>query len=174
MVKKRKNSWQGIWLELSTRVVNAKNSPSFITYLFVGVIAIGGIGVWLPFIVNYFVKNDSKTVFFESQNIFTFAVAILGTLSLEAFITTRKKMNLALLGVILGFIAFLMAILGYLLVPEGCSILVNSSAVITLLIFSFAIVNDDKFDGEADTPKDTDVDTTGYHKADVDMIEDKE
>ncbi len=106
MVKKRKNSWQGIRLELSTRVVNARNSPSFIAYLLIGVIAIGGIGVWLPFIVNYFIKNINDTVFFESQNIFTFSVAILGTLSLEAFITTGKKMNLALLGVILGFIAF--------------------------------------------------------------------
>ncbi|AJR09781.1 hypothetical protein C9J03_09675 [Photobacterium gaetbulicola] len=164
MVKRRKNSWKGIGEELAARFCNAMKSPSFIAYFSIGIVAIGGIGVWLPYLLD-----STGAMFFESQNVFTFSVAILGTLSLEGFISKDKSLRLTSLGVILGFVAFLLGVIGYVNAQTGVSVLVNICAALTLLIFLFANANDEKFDDESEV----EADATGYKQADADLIKDK-
>lgn len=168
MRKVRKNSWSGVWDELLSRLCNGLKSLSFIAYFIIGIILIGGVGIWLPYVLN---DSESK-VFFESQNVLTFYLAILGTLSIEGYISKNKNTSLAAIGLILGVISLCLGIYGYVNNQIGHSILVSVGALITLLIFLFSTVNDEKFDSEQDD-SDTSADATGFKKTDVDLIKDK-
>lgn len=166
MVKIRKNSWAGLGNELSTRLCNGLKSLTFIGYFAVGVIFIGGIGIWLP----YGLSDSENKVLLESQNVLTFYFAILGTLSIECHISKNRNINLASIGLIFGAISLGLGFCGYLNTREGSSSLVNLGAFITLLIFLFSTVNDEKFDSEDDKKI---ADSIGYESPDIDLIKDK-
>ncbi|RHW76731.1 hypothetical protein [Colwellia sp. RSH04] len=165
MLKVRKNSWSGILSEIFTRLGNALKSIMFIAYFIVGVLFIGGIGIWLPPLIE-----NTSAVWFESQSMFTFSVAILGTLFVEGFLGRGNKQNFAALGLIVGFIAFLLCSVGYFYTQSGISLAVNWGAGLSLLIFLMANVNDPRFDDEEDEPT---ADSTGFPKADANKITDK-
>lgn len=168
MVKKRKSSWDGLGDELFTRLCNGLKSIIFIAYFLIGILAIGGVGIWLP----YFMSDSESKVMLESQNVFTFYLAILGTLSIEGYISKKKNTSLAAIGLILGVLSLVVGVYGYVHVPVGMSSLVNVAALITLLIFLFSTVNDEKFDSEHDD-SDTLADATGFKETDVALIKDK-
>lgn len=162
-IKIRKNSWKGIGTEIWERLGNALKSPVFIAFFLIGIIAIGGIGVWLPAIL------DNELRLFESQNVFTYSVAILGTLCVESFFTSKNK-SLAALGLISGVLVFLICCIGYYQEQKGVSGLLNLGAFLALLLFLLANVNDERFDDEEEDPK---TDPTGYKKAEATLIKDK-
>jgi hypothetical protein len=166
MPKIRKNSWDGVLDEIWERLCNALKSLQFIAYFFVGILLLGGLGVWLP----YAIDDNSSVVFFESQSVFTYSVAILGTLCVEGFLVGNKQKNLAALGLIFGVIAFLLCSFGYYNQQEGSSLWVNIGAGLSLFIFLMANVNDSRFDDEEDEHK---ADSTGFPKADASNIKDK-
>ncbi|MDF4512708.1 hypothetical protein P3472_16405 [Vibrio parahaemolyticus] len=168
MVKKRKSSWNGLGDELFSRLCNGLKSLTFIAYFFIGIIGIGGVGIWLP----YSMSDSEHKVLFESQNVLTFYLAVLGTLSIEGYISKNKNSSLAAIGLILGVISLGLGIYGYVGNQIGSSGLVNTAALITLMIFLFSTVNDEKFDSEHDD-SDTSADATGYKRTDVALIKDK-
>jgi hypothetical protein len=163
-MKIRKNSWAGIATELHSRFGNAIKSPPFLSFFIVGILCIGGIGVWLPYVVD----KSGNVVFFESQNVFTYSVAILGTLFVEGFFGKKQK-SLASLGLIAGFLAFLSCSLGYFNLRTGLSFWVNIGAILSLFIFLLANVNDERFDDENEII----ANSTGYSNADVEKIKDR-
>ncbi|MEZ8776657.1 hypothetical protein [Vibrio splendidus] len=165
MGKIRKNSWDGIGKELFSRLGNAIKSLQFIAFFLVGIILIGGIGIWLP----YFTDKSGAAVLFESQNVFTYAVAILGTLVVEGFFGNKQK-SLAALGLISGVLAFLLCSIGYYKLQTGLSIWVNIGAILSLLLFLLANVNDDRFDDEEEESTSS---STGYSDANAAKIVDK-
>lgn len=165
MVKKRENPWLGVAGDLFARLCNAFKSIPFIAFFLVGVVFIGGIGVWLPYSLD---KSSSK-VLFESQNVLTFYIAILGTLSIDVIISKNRNINLAALGYIFGIGALILGVYGYFHHPKGVVWQVNLGAILTLIVFIFATVNDDKFDEH----KPVIADSTGYQDADKDYIKDK-
>jgi len=168
MIKKRKNSWEGLGSELSNRLCNGLKSLTFIAYFAIGIVFIGGVGIWLP----YYLNNSENKVFFESQNVLTFYLAILGTLSIEGFISKEKNVSLTAVGLILGAASLFMGVYGYIHQKIGSSYLVNIAAFITLLIFLFSTVNDEKFDSESDENDDSSG-PTGFKNPDVALIKDK-
>ncbi|ULN65563.1 hypothetical protein MID13_07120 [Vibrio gigantis] len=166
MGKIRKNAWPGVGVDLRSRLGNAFKSIPFIAFFIIGVIAIGGIGVWLPYSLD---KTTTK-VFLEAQNVLTFYLAILGTLSIEGFISKNKNSDLAALGLIVGVISLALGVYGYYNFPSGSVWQVNLGAFMTLMIFLFSTVNDDKFD----EPREKIADSTGFEKAEKNMIKDKD
>jgi hypothetical protein len=164
MTKIRENSWDGVGTELAARLGNAIKSLPFIAFFLVGILFIGGIGIWLPYVVN----TSENAVLFESQNVFTYAVAILGTLVVEGFFGNKQK-NIAALGLIFGFIAFLLCSIGYFNLRTGLSIWVNIGAFVSLLIFLLANVNDERFDDQNEIT----ANSTGFPSADAQQIKDR-
>ncbi|MBB1361062.1 hypothetical protein H5125_02675 [Shewanella sp. SR44-4] len=165
-MKKRKSSWEGLGDEVFSRLSNALNSLSFIAFFLVGIILIGGVGIWLPYLAN---KSETATLL-ESQNLFTYTVAILGTLSIEGFFSKNKKANLAALGLIIGAVALLLTLIGYWIDRTGFSWYVTVGSILTLIIFLFSNVNDERFDDHDEIKTST---PTGYPDADVQNIVDK-
>ncbi|AIF97275.1 hypothetical protein [Alteromonas australica] len=165
MPKIRKNSWVGIFPEVTSRLGNALKSLRFIAYFTVGILFVGGIGVWLPPLID----ADGNISWIESQSVFTFSVAILGTLFVEGFLSKSNQQNFAALGLIIGIIAFITSLLGYVFCPSGLSIAVNIGALISLLLFLMANVNDPRFD---DDDEEIVASSTGYKAANADMIKD--
>jgi hypothetical protein len=168
MPKIRKNSWSGLLNEIWERLCNALKSLQFIAYFFIGILLLGGLGVWLP----YALDETITVAFFESQSVFTYAVAILGTLCVEGFLVGNKQKNLSALGLIFGVLAFLLCSFGYYNFPNGSSIWVNLGAGLSLFIFLIANVNDPRFDDDddEDEPK---ANTTGFTNADASQITDR-
>ncbi len=164
MSKIRKNAWQTVMPDVTERLCNAFKSVSFLAYFVVGILLIGGIGVWLP----YAVDKSSKISFLESQNVFTYSVAILGTLCVEGFLGNGKKKSLAAFGLIVGVFAFFSSSVGYYNTQSGSSLWVNIGAVLALLIFLIANANDDRFDEDHDVK----ADATGFSEVSVDNIKD--
>ncbi|GAB1039281.1 hypothetical protein [Shewanella algae] len=162
--KIRRNSWDGIGDEVLNRLGNAVKSLIFIAFFSVGVIFVGGIGIWLPAILD-----SQNTKLFESQNVFTYSVAILGTLFVESFLSGNNK-SFAALGLIVGVFAFLICCLGYYFQQKGVSLWLNFGAVLALILFLMANVNNDLFDDEDEKPK---TDATGYNEASAVNIKDK-
>jgi len=169
MVKIRKNSWAGVSAELFSRLCNGLKSLSFIAYFAVGIIIIGGVGIWLPYILS----DSENKVLLESQNVLTFYLAILGTLSIEGYISKSKSASLASIGLIFGVVSLALGIYGYVNTQLGHSYFVSAGALITLFIFLFSTVNDEKFDSEHDD-SDTSADATGFKKVDLALIKDKD
>lgn len=163
--KIRKNAWKGVGAEIGERLLNALKSIRFMVFFLVGIIAIGGVGVWLPPLLD----KTSTMSYFESQNVFTYSVAILGTLVIESLLGYKNK-DLAALGFMLGFICLLLCFLGYYNEQKGISVWLNVGAVGTLVLFLLANVNDERFDNEEE---DSAVDATGYKTADAKLIKDK-
>ncbi|HCD5199123.1 TPA: hypothetical protein NBT51_002727 [Vibrio parahaemolyticus] len=168
MVKKRKSSWDGLGDELFTRLCNGLKSLTFIAYFLIGILAIGGVGIWLP----YWMNDSENKVLLESQNVLTFYLAILGTLSIDGYILKKKNTSLAAIGLMLGVLSLGVGVYGYIILPVGMSILVNVAALITLIIFLFSAVNDEKFDSEHDD-SDSLADATGFKETSVTLIKDK-
>jgi hypothetical protein len=164
MAKIRKNSWDGVGTELFTRLGNAIKSPPFLAFFIVGILFIGGIGIWLPYVVD----KSSSAVLFESQNVFTYSVAILGTLVVEGFFGNKQK-SLAALGLIFGFLALLFCSIGYFNLRTGLSFWVNLGAILSLIIFLLANVNDERFDDENELT----ANSTGFSSAAADKIRDR-
>jgi len=162
--KIRRNSWDGLGVELSNRLGNTFKSLPFLAFFLVGVIFIGGTGVWLPWVMD---KTNTVSLF-ESQNLLTYSVAILGTLLVDGFFEDKKK-NLAAFGLIIGIIALGLCVFGYYESQTGFSLYVLLGSILSLLIFLFVNVNNDRFDTEEDAV----ASTTGYPEAKANKIMDK-
>ncbi|GLX65303.1 hypothetical protein KMU_33450 [Proteus vulgaris] len=171
MGKVRNNPWVSVFKELWARVVNTFNSISFIAFFLAGILFVGGVGLWLPYL-SAIISGDKDVSFFESVNVFTYSFAILGTLCVDVILNNQRSTKDFLgLGIIFGVIALILCVLGYLTTKTGSSNLLNIGTFITLIIFICANVNDDKFDNDSAL---TEPDPTGYRKADVSMITDGE
>ncbi|MGK3369225.1 hypothetical protein [Citrobacter youngae] len=171
MGKVRHNPWGGVFKELWARIVNTFNSISFIAFFFAGILFVGGVGLWLPYL-SAIISGDKNASFFESVNVFTYSFAILGTLCVDVILNNQKSTKDFLgLGMICGVIALIFCVVGYLTTKTGSSYLLNFGTFITLLIFICANVNDDKFDN--DTSR-TEPDPTGYQEATLSNIKDGE
>lgn len=157
MSKQRKSQWGRLFNELMTRGKNACCSVGFILFFFGGVLIIGGIGVWLPAWLD---KNIS---YLESQNVFTYTVAIIGTLFIEFIFQDKKDVELSLLGAFSGLIALLCCFLGFMSQQAGVSYSVSAGLFLTLCIYFFSYANDPRFDGNESSP----ADPIGYKTADV-------
>ncbi|MEM5309350.1 hypothetical protein V5038_18650 [Enterobacter ludwigii] len=167
MAKKRTNPWGEVSDEFSSRLCNALKSPAFLVYFFIGVILIGGVGIWLP----YFSSDDPNSVFMESQNVFTYSFAILGTLAIEVFLSSSGNRSLKSLGLLIGAIAFVSCGFGYYYVKHGNSTLMNVGAILTLFLFLLANVNDEKFDHDVTQAPASPV---GFEKVSKNLINNKE
>lgn len=161
MVKKRKNAWSGIIDELINRIANAFKSIKFIFFFLFGVIFVGGIGIWFPFIIS---DSESKR-FLESLNVFTYSVAILGTLCIESFFN-RKFSDFSALGLIVGLMTLIVSCIGYYQEKSGVSSIVNITASFSLLLFVIANANDERFDDDAENAPSP----TGYANTDAGNI----
>ena len=171
MPKIRDNQWSKAFDELFNRLGNAFKSILFLSFFVGGVVIIGGVGIWFPY---FLAKNSGGTniSFLESMNVFTYSFAILGTLCLDIILSNKKSRDLLGLGVLSGILALGLSILGYMGTKTGSSSLVNLGALLTLIIFVFATVNDDKFDNDEKNTDGKSPSSTGYDKADVANITD--
>ncbi|MBS4714913.1 hypothetical protein [Aeromonas dhakensis] len=160
MSRQRKNQWCRLIKELIVRSKNAIFSVKFILFFVGGLILLGGIGVWLPAI------SDEKTKLFESQNVFTYTVAIIGTLFIESIFQEHKDNDLTSLGILSGIIAFVLCFIGFTLQKSGVSTLVNIGLILTLCVYFFSYANDPRFDGNDDSP----ADPLGYKEPNVKSI----
>lgn len=164
--KVRKNPWSQIGREIWHRMCNFGKSPKFIAYMFIGIIGVGGVGVWLPATMD----PSDKISFLESQNVFTYSVAILGTLFIEAFFGSRNN-NLAAIGLIFGVVVFLICCVAYVKNQTGLNGFLNFGAFCSLFLFLMANVNDERFDEEEYA--EPEVDAIGFKNADAKNIQDK-
>lgn len=171
MPKIRDNQWSRAFNELFNRLNNALKSIIFLSFFLGGVVFIGGVGVWFPYVLakNY---SHNNVNLFESINVFTYSFAILGTLCLDILLSNKKSRDLLGLGVLAGMFALALSILGYMGTKTGSSWLVNTGAILSLIIFVFATVNDDKFDNDDISPEKKSPTSTGYETADVAKITD--
>lgn len=167
MAKKRSNPWGEVSDEFLSRLYNALKSPAFLVYFFIGVIFIGGVGIWFP----YFSSDDPNSVLMESQNVLTYSFAILGTLAIEVLLSSSGNRNLKSLGLLIGAIALVSCGFGYYYVKHGNSILMNIGTVLTLILFLLANVNDEKFDHDA-TP--APASPVGFESVSKNLINNKE
>ncbi|ELY1861864.1 hypothetical protein [Serratia marcescens] len=171
MGKVRSNPWGSVFKELWLRVVNTFNSIPFIAFFLAGIIFVGGVGIWLPYL-SAMLSGESNIFLLESVNVFTYSFAILGTLCVDVILNNQKsKKDFLGLGTIFGLVAFVFCVVGYLTTKTGSSTLLNLGALLTLVIFICANVNDDKFDNDASRPE---LDPTGYRKAESSKIKDGE
>lgn len=171
MGKVRHNPWRSVFRELWIRVVNTFNSISFIAFFLAGILFVGGVGLWLPYL-SAILSGDQNASFFESVNVFTYSFAILGTLCVDVILNNQRSTKDFLgLGMIFGVLALICCVVGYLTTKTGSSYLLNFGTFITLLIFICANVNDDKFDNDVSRAE---PDPTGYQKATLSNIKDGE
>lgn len=169
MPKIRDNQWRNAFDELFNRLGNAFKSILFISFFVGGVVLIGGVGIWFPYLLATN-AGDKHISFFESINVFTYSFAILGTLCLDIILSNKKSRDLLGLGVLTGMLALALSILGYMGTKTGSSWLVNIGALLTLIVFIFATVNDDKFDTNEKSAEDKSPGSTGYDTAEVAKI----
>ncbi|HCO7999172.1 TPA: hypothetical protein OB720_000623 [Escherichia fergusonii] len=171
MGKVRHSPWGSVLKELWGRIVNTFNSISFIAFFLAGILFVGGVGLWLPYL-SAIISGDENASFFESVNVFTYSFAILGTLCVDVILNNQKSTKDFLgLGMIFGVLALICCVVGYLTTKTGSSYLLNIGTLITLLIFICANVNDDKFDNDTSQAE---PDPTGYQEAALSNIKDGE
>ncbi|EKM0665280.1 hypothetical protein RBA25_003298 [Cronobacter turicensis] len=171
MSKVRNNPWGNVIKELWLRVVNTFNSIPFIAFFCAGILFVGGVGIWLPYL-SAIISGEKNASFLESANVFTYSFAILGTLCVDIILNNqRTTKDFLSLGIIFGVIALSCCVVGYLTTKTGSSILLNLGTLLTLVIFICANVNDEKFDNNTSQP---DLGPTGYREADVSKIKDGE
>lgn len=171
MSKVRHNPWGNVFKELWLRVVNTFNSIPFIAFFGAGILFVGGVGIWLPYL-SAIISGEKNASFLESANVFTYSFAILGTLCVDIILNNqRTTKDFLSLGIIFGVIALGCCVVGYLTTKTGSSFLLNLGTLLTLVIFICANVNDEKFDN---ITSQSDLGPTGYREADLSKIKDGE
>jgi len=135
-LKIRENQWKFVLSAVWTRFTNALKSIIFIVYFIIGIVAIGGTGIWMDWIIK---ENISINIL----NFFTYSMAILGTLALDGLINPNNNKTLTSLAIILGFIAIIFLSLGYMYTNSFQLLL---GLIFTLLLFILVNSNDEKFD----------------------------
>lgn len=163
-IKTRKNPWNKKLLkEIRTRFVNAIFSIYFIVFFIIGILFFGTMGIWIPFF-----RNENQ-ILFNSEALFTYSIAMLGTLIVEFFINAERN-KLSLLALLLGMISISFLGYGYYDAPKIESNFTIIGTILTLLLFILVNANDEKFDDPEDSP----ATTTGYNATSEKNIKDKE
>lgn len=161
--KARKNQWnKRLFKEIWVRFLNAIFSIYFIVFFIIGILFFGTMGIWIP----YFRNEDY--ILFNSEALFTYSIAMLGTLVVDFFINAEKN-KLSLLGLLLGMISISLLGYGYYTAPSAESSFTIWGTILTLLLFILVNANDEKFDDTEDSP----ANTTGYNTTDEEKIKDK-
>ncbi|MCB2426048.1 hypothetical protein [Methylophaga pinxianii] len=164
-IKVRKSAWGALFINFVQRIRNAYCSPKFTAWACCFIV-LGGMGVWLPWLINSQLSTES---------IFTFSYAVLGGLLIEAFLKgTNSSSDATLWALVPGLIALLLVSIGYGGDKVNAHGVFNTFAyfglAITILVVFLVDVNDDKFD--SDDPSKTS--TVGYKDADIEKISNKE
>lgn len=125
-----------------TRLFKACNENNrFLAYIIVGVVGLGGAGIWIPALG----QNGSWMTLVDTNNHFTYAIAILFSLCIERILTYEKddsNENLIGLAVISGFIATVLVSIGYAKNNEYCAVI---GTCISILVLSITYANDPRF-----------------------------
>jgi len=160
--KTRKNQWnKKLFKEIWIRFLNAIFSIYFIVFFIIGILFFGTMGIWIP----YF-RNENH-ILLNSEALFTYSIAMLGTLVVEFFINAEKN-TLSLLALLLGIVSISLLGYGYYDAPLTESNFTIWGTIFTLLLFILVNANDEKFDDIADVK----AGTTGYAEAEEDNIKD--
>lgn len=167
MVKKRSNPWPKLFEEIYNRLLNSFKSLHFLVGFFVGLIFFGGMGVWMP----YFIGGVEGKVFWESQSLFTFGMAILGAIFIDFSLAGKPSSDITSVGILVSIAAVFLCVWGYVHTQTGFSCMTLSGACIAVLLFVFVNVNDPKYDNDVD--KDSVATATGFNETNVDLITDK-
>jgi len=161
-IKTRKNQWnKKLFKEIWIRFLNAVFSIYFIVFFIIGILFFGTMGIWIPHFRN------ENNILLNSEALFTYSIAMLGTLVVEFFINAEKN-TLSLLALLLGVIAIAFLGYGYYDAPLSESNYTIWGTIFTLLLFVLVNANDGKFD-EITNLK---ASTTGYIEAEEDNIKD--
>ena len=105
--KKRNNPWPKVFRELLARFFNAFKSTRFLLSFGCGVLLIGGMGIWLPYNVA-----PNTLIIFESQNVYTFSMALIGTMFVDFSLNDEKSTDLSSVGCIIGICALVICCYG--------------------------------------------------------------
>ena len=161
--KIRENQWNGIFDELISRLGNAFKSIYFLGFFIVGILTLGAMGVWIPYI------RFDTIVLFNSESLFTYSGPILGVLMAEFFVEAKKD-KLAIIALVIGILALGLISYGYATDANSRNFYTILGTIITLTLFVFVNANDPRFDGEQKHI----ADALGYDKVSVDFIKDGE
>lgn len=147
---------------------SAIGNQRFLAYILVGVIVLGGLGIWLPAIVPSGGWVDLAT----PSNHLTYSFAILITLCVEALLVYNKSDNDDNfgLGLIFGTIAIFCSLLGYSKNIPELSII---GTILAIIIHATATANNKRFKKEP-CSKQPISSATGFKKADEKMLDNKE
>ena len=135
-MKIRTNTWKKSLSAVWIRFTNALKSVTFMVYFVIGIIVIGGTGIWLEMVIM-------DKLFVNTLNFFTFSMAILGTLALEGLISSNNNKSLTSLAIILGVMSIAFLGFGY---KNTIIWQVIIGSGLTLLLFLLVNANDEKFD----------------------------
>ncbi len=133
---------------------------------FLGMLLIGGMGIWVPYIFN----RSENDVFLDSQALFTYSLAILGTIFIEYALSKKDTGDKALLAILLGVISFCLCIYGYYETNAGFEKYTAFGAALSMTLFILANANDEKYDSDDEPPK---ASSTGYKTAEANRITDE-
>ncbi len=143
MDKVNNGEWSIAFNEVKKRFIKAKSSPRFSAYILVGVIFLGGMGIWLPASIY-----DNIT-WLDKGNHFTYSTALIFMLAVEALITMPdpedRNNEIIGLGLIAGTIAFIIIMIGFFSKYEYsccCSLL---GTIMAILLFIASHAHDVKF-----------------------------
>lgn len=129
--------------EVKSRFKKAKGSIPYSAYILVGVIGLGGMGIWLP------ASMSDTTTWYDHGNHFTYSAALMFMLAVESLIgiPEDKESNnqLTALALIIGAIAFLCIFAGYLSHTRMSSFFSISGTIISILLFIVSNTNNPKF-----------------------------
>lgn len=174
-VKIRENQWKKaqILSRIKERINNGFKSIPFIILFVFGIILIGGMGVWLIPLI------ETGSLSFTSNNLFTYSIAILGTMLIElSIIFSSKDENeikiedkiLIPIGIAVGLIALFICGISYFMNKGAYSTWTIIGTIMTLFLFIVVNANDTKYDVDLDNA----VSATGYKKPVKELIKDDE
>ena len=161
--KRRNNPWnKKLFNEVWTRFLNAIFSIYFVVFFIIGILIFGTMGIWIPYL------RDSDSTLLNSEALFTYSIAMLGSLAVEYFINSEKN-KLSLLALLLGVISIFFLGYGYYQDPTNENKFTIIGTILTLLLFILVNANDEKFDDITPSP----ASTTGYDNPNEESIKDK-
>jgi len=164
MFQKRETQWITMIYELNSRFWNAIQKPVFLFYFSSGILLIGGVGVWLPYLIDINKNPTNHIDLLNTSNLLTFTSALIGTIYVNSTIKRETDNILKQPAIFFGLLAFIFSIYGYISQPNSSSNWTIAGASIAILIYILINASDPSFDNESISS------STGYEEADPDYL----
>jgi hypothetical protein len=138
---KNQNAWLELFLSIWNRVRKAFCTPSFVFVFIVVLIACGGCGIWLPYLIK------QTTVFFRPDAVLTYGLSIIASIIAETILSDERTKSENMLFFSAAVIATILLLSGLFLTESGkIAYLSIIGGALSLAIWFISNADDTKYD----------------------------